>query len=299
MHDTVLYTTIYPGVEPYLPEWADSVSKQHDKNFDLVVGVDGVDTDILTRFLDKDVFPTWIFSKEGDTIAQIRQRSFEYVVSKYDIVIFVDSDDILMPTRVGSAKESILMNDVVACSLELIDKEGNDLGIHFHVDSEKSMETILPRFNILGLSNTTYRANTLKKCLPIPKECVLIDWFLAIKAWLSGAKIAFDPVCHMFYRQHNQNIACTVQPFSSEQILKSTKLVLDHYGLIFKYILPFQHEYLALFEKARTEINGFFIAVNEDRQLLEKYVSALNQLPQTHIWWSCVANPQLEEIWKN
>ena len=35
-----LYTTIYPGVEPYLADWIHSVDAQTDRAFDLWVGLD-------------------------------------------------------------------------------------------------------------------------------------------------------------------------------------------------------------------------------------------------------------------
>ncbi len=38
-----LCTTIYPGVEAYLPDWYRSVRAQTDRDFQLWVGLDGID----------------------------------------------------------------------------------------------------------------------------------------------------------------------------------------------------------------------------------------------------------------
>ncbi len=38
-----VYTTIYPGVEPFLSEWYTTVQEQIDNHFDLWIGVDGLE----------------------------------------------------------------------------------------------------------------------------------------------------------------------------------------------------------------------------------------------------------------
>jgi hypothetical protein len=299
MSKTALYTTIYPGVEQFLPDWAASVMKQTYHNFDIVVGVDGVSIDNLAGLLKTDKPVQWIVGGPGFTPAQIRQLALEEMIPFYNAVVFADSDDILEADRIESALMNLVNYDVTACGMRLIDERGLDLKMLFQFDSLETLDSVLPRFNMFGLSNSAYRTEVLRRCLPIPHECVLVDWFLATKAWLEGARMGFDSTCLMAYRQFSRNTARVIPPFSAEEILTATQLVLDHCRLVFRYIVPAYPNSVAIFEKARLEIEEFALKINRDQNLLDRYVDQLNQLPRAHLWWSCVAHPQLEMIWKN
>lgn len=111
---TALYTTFYPAAKPYLQTWADSVAIQSDQDFDLWIAVDNVSV--------KDVaLPRanihWLHATADDTPASLRHRAFEEIIQAYDVVIFVDSDDILLPERVVAAKEALKSYDVYGCAL--------------------------------------------------------------------------------------------------------------------------------------------------------------------------------------
>jgi len=296
---TALYTTIYPGVERFLGAWATSVAEQDDPNFDLVVGVDSLRPDGLAALLRDRPPITWIPGKPGDTPAQVRQRAFDYIVSEYDAIVCVDSDDVLYRTRVKAAKAMLSSHDVVACSLKLIDEAGTDLGIKLGLEPGSSASTILPRYNVFGLSNTSWNTAALKPCLPVPDECVLVDWYLATGGWFSGARMAFDASCQMAYRQYCGNTARVLRPFTNSQIVTATNLVLSHYDLVFGKLIPAHAEHRPIFEEARQYVCEFHDVIVADTKLLENYVAALNKLTDEHIWWSCVAHPKLEQLWKN
>lgn len=294
-----LYTTVYPGVEKYLSTWYSSVCSQTDKNFDIWIGIDKIEVSSVISAMGADPLATWVKAAKGDTPAQIRQKAIIEMVAKYPAVIFVDSDDILEATRVEAARDALEINDVNGCALRLIDENGDDLGMIFKPTDGANVASILPYSNVFGLSNTAYGTQILKKCLPIPAECVLVDWFLITRAWALGAHLNFDFTFRMAYRQHSRNIAGVLPPFSAKQIMLATENVLNHYKCVLTYIPNLLPEYRNKIEESHKNVEAFYKSITGSRDILNLYVSSLNQLSSNHIWWDFVANPKLEEIWKN
>ena len=174
----------------------------------------------------------WVPSEPGNTPAQIRQRSLAQIVEDFDAVVLVDSDDILHPTRVAAARAALQTSELAACALRLVDQDRQDLGMTLTLPERAVPDNILPRNNVFGFSNSAYRSELLRRCLPIPADVALVDWFLATKAWLMGARLAFDPVVRMDYRQHGANMAPIRFPFDANQVIRDTKKVREHYRLL-------------------------------------------------------------------
>ncbi|WP_231476870.1 hypothetical protein, partial [Methanoculleus sp. MH98A] len=199
---------------------------------------------------------------------------------------------------VSAAQAALQHCDGYGCSMSIISEDGRDLAIEFNRPQKKSFQDILLRNNIFGLSNTAYRSEILRKCVPFPKNCVLLDWFIATRAMNNKANMLFDDVARMKYRQHSANTARVLPPFSAEQILYATRLVLQHYDMILGCIpelSPFFRMQIPLFQN---EVLEFYNCMIQCPGLLDKYIERLNKLPAKHIWWSCVAHPDLEELWR-
>ncbi len=293
-----LYTTVYPGVERYLSSWYGSVKDQTDHDFDLWIGIDGLEVNTVLAAMGAEPSATWVRAEQGDSPAQIRQRAIERMVNKYAAVVFVDSDDLLAPTRLEAARKSLEQSDVTGCAMRIIDDRGNDLEAIFKPPAGVDVATILPRNNVFGLSNTAYRSQLLRRCLPLPPKCVLLDWFLVTYAWTLGARLAFDFTCRMAYRQHSNNLGRVLLPFTSQQILAATELVLNHYECVLTHITELQPKFKNKLKSTRSRVNLFYRSITSSPAILRQYVGAFNQLPSNHImWWQCVAHPQLEKIW--
>jgi len=295
----VLFTTVYPEGEKYLPDFFTSIDRQDDKEFDLVIGLDRLKTNDVEEYIPKGISIRYIERNPTESNILMRQRAIKMMVKKYTYILFVDSDDILLPTRVSAARHFLELCDVYGCAMRIIDEQGKDLNILFHPPCKSSISTVLPRFNIFGMSNTAYSSKILEKCLPFPEECVLLDWFVATKAWMNDASFIFDSTERMKYRQHSQNTARVLPPFTPEQIIKATHLVLQHYDLILKYMSPPSNKKYIQIKNAQQYICAFDKAINNSPEKFQEYIRKLNKLPPNHIWWSCVAHPELEEIWKN
>jgi hypothetical protein len=293
-----LFTTVYPGVEKYLRVWYESVAQQSDSNFDLWIAVDLLTPADVINAIGTDPHARWIEASPGDTPAQIRQTAIEQMVDNYSAVVFVDSDDLLFPTRVEAARSALESNDVYGCAMTIIDESGSDLGLKFQSPTD-DFSTLLPTTNVFGLSNTAYRSETLKACLPIPAECVMVDWLLATRAWADGATLHFEKSPHMAYRQYAENTARVLPPFSVDQILLATERVIAHYEMLYEAINHPATEHHVLLSQAEKTARQFQTAITSSRTTLNRYLTELDTLPHDHVWWSCVAHPKLENVWKN
>jgi hypothetical protein len=294
-----IFTTTYPEGKPFLPDFFRSVSDQTDGDFDLWIGLDRLREAELGEFVSNDYPVTCIERKSGESNISLRQRAVERMIEKYEGIVFVDSDDILLPSRVSAARSALKHYDVYGCAMHIIDEKGNDKQNSFHMPHDADFSTLLPRFNIFGMSNTGYSSEILKKTLPFPDDCILLDWFVATRAWAHDARLVFDQAERMQYRQYSLNTARVLPPFTREQIIKSTGLVLQHYNLVLHNITELPDAKRILLEQAQSYVISFNDSITQFPERLTDYVVKLNRLPAHHIWWSCVAHPKLEAIWKN
>ncbi len=295
----VVYTTIYPGVEKYLGSWFESVCAQSDSDFDLFIALDGLEVHDVFSSAGSSFEAEWFRAEEGDTPASLRGGAWAVLAQKYEAIILVDCDDVLEPCRVARAKEFLGRYDMVACQSRLIDSEGRSLPggiVHGSLNFEGSD---LLSTNVFGLTNSSCRGSLLKRLLPIPKSCRLVDWYLATKAWLDGARMAVDHACGMAYRQHENNLARVTYPFSPENILNAAKMVLLHYDIVLENLMDQHPAYSRQFGQRRNEVADFCQAMKNDSRLLRRYADAFNKSGIEYAWWACVAHPDLESVWKN
>ncbi len=300
MTTLALYTTMFPGCERYLRSWHESLIDQTDRGFRLWVGLDELSIDAVTSAMGGDPGAFWVQGEEGDTPAQIRQRALEQIVLSHDSVVLVDSDDVLHPTRVAVARGHLQKSQLVGCALRLVDERGEPHGGLIALPSAARCEDVLPRGNVFGLSNSAYRTQLLRQCLPIPPSVSLVDWYLATRAWLLGASMAFDNEVGMDYRQHGANMVKVKPPYTSQQIKADTERVLKHYELLLsalpRHSLP---ERVASLNRAAEDTGRFYRRVVLEPGLLVEYADALNALVIEPIWWSWVACPSLRGMWES
>lgn len=294
-----VYTTVYPGVEPWLPTWADSIAAQTDRRFDLCIGLDALEPDAVQAAAGRPLAAEWMEANPGDTPARIRSRAIEYLAGRYAAVVFVDSDDLLHPSRIAAARLMLDGADVCGCALDIMDPGGRPVGVVFPAPPGADAASLLPRYNAFGLSNTAYRSDTLQHCLPIPDECELVDWLLATRAWSAGARLSFDDTPRMRYRQYPANVAPVLQPFSEGQVVAATARVLAHYRCVLDGGWPVPAGNRRALERERARVAAFDRAARRRPGMLAAYVEALNALPPVVIWWWLVAHPELEAVWSS
>jgi hypothetical protein len=294
-----VYTTIYPGVESYLAEWYRSLCEQTDKDFQLWIGLDELEKESIQNLLGPELKANWIEAPLGATPAEIRQISLARIVETSSEVVLVDSDDLLHPTRIEAARSALQSSELAGCALRLADQNGKNLDSVFNLSPLLQPEHAFPRNNIFGFSNSAFRCELLRRILPIPANAVLVDWFLASRAWLLGAKLAFDREPRMAYRRHPGNTALIMLPFSPDQVRSAAVLVCHHFRLLLAEpsaeFIPDRYIELKRVARDVEEFNQHMILNPTE---LEGYVEAFNALAPPQIWWSCVAYPALSHFWR-
>lgn len=299
-HQTSLavYTTVYPGVEQYLVDWYDSVRRQTDQDFQLWIGLDTLDRQSIQKMLGYDLQARWVMVPYGSTIAQVRQLALSEIVEACSGVVLVDSDDVLHPSRVAAARAGLAASELEGCALSLVDQHGNDLGLTFDLPAQVGPDEVFPRNNVFGFSNSAFRSDLLRRCMPIPAGAVLVDWFLSTRAWLLGATLTFDRVARMDYRQHPANTARVRPPFGPEQVISDTALVRHHFDTVLAEMGPqFLADRIAALRCVAAEVEAFYQQIVLHVGQLNEYVQALNQSHPAPLWWSSVANPALKQMW--
>lgn len=300
MQRLAAYTTIYPGAVPYLAEWHSSVTVQTDRDFKLWIGLDGIDSTAVESAIGASLDAVWTPSKPNNTPAGIRQDCLARIVETFDAVVLVDSDDILHPTRIAAARAALKEYELAGCALRLVDRNGQDLGTALTIPQHISPESILPRNNAFGFSNSAYRSELLRRCLPVPSNVTLVDWFIASRAWLMGARIGFDTIVRMDYRQHGENTAPIRFPYDTDQVIRDTKRVIEHFHLLqatpTEGVLP---DRWAQVQEAASEVQRFSERILAQPDKLKEYVRNLNALDRKVIWWWDVAQPALRSLWKD
>lgn len=298
MSRLAVYTTLYPGVEGYLADWFRSLLRQTDQDFQLWIGVDQLPLSAIERALGSRPKAHWVAASPGDSPARVRQRALAQLVRRCDAVVLVDSDDILHPSRVRAARDALSASHVAGCALRVVDESGGDLGIVMRPPGGTQGDQVLPRNNIYGLSNSAYDCATLRRCLPIPDDAVLVDWFLVTRAWLIGARLGFDPTVRMHYRQHASNTARVRPPFTQRRVVQDTERVRAHFDIVRSApptgSLP---ERLRQLDDVGADVERFAWQVVADPEVLDRYVHELNNSEIEPLWWSCVAHPSLRHMW--
>jgi hypothetical protein len=133
----------------------------------------------------------------------------------------------------------------------------------------------------------------------VPAGCTLIDWFLATRAWVNGARLSFDEEPEMYYRQHASNTARVLLPLTAAQVLEGTRRVLDHYGHVLESGMPGPPWKQGRLVAAWRQALQFYRSVSGSAARLNRYVRALGELRPPRVWWWFVAHPDLEDLWRD
>jgi hypothetical protein len=291
-------TTIHPGVLAFVRDWHESLLAQTDGEFSLWIALDGLEPGDVRAAIGDMPDATWVHAQPHESPAAIRQRLLSRAVERCDGIVLVDSDDVLHAHRVRAARAALAGADLTACALRLVDSTGKDLGSRLSLPPGVKPEQALPRYNVFGLSNTAWRTSLLRRCLPIPGEVEIVDWYLATRAWLLGARLHFDHVPAMDYRQHAANMLGAGGAVAPEQVVRDARRAGRHFRLVAAAApvgsLPGRLGELA---SVAEDVDCFLARITEDPAILGDYVMALNALHLPPLWWSSVAHPALRRIW--
>lgn len=290
-----IYSTCYPSVVKYLPKWLESVLAQSDQKYVLCIGMDGVEEEVVTRYLDPNIAIRFIHANAGDTPASLRSKAFGILTEEFSELILTDMDDLLLPSRVEAARTQLESVGMSCCAMQIL---RNDVILSKPVlDPIGTTEELLST-NVFGLSNTAWRSSLLRSCLPIPAKCTLVDWLIATRAIGRGERVYRDSTQRMIYRVHADSMATIIPPFSEDYLIRATKLVLEHYEILLDDVkhgidLPFSG-----IEQRHSYCKFFLESMVTNSRVRAEYTKTINNINIAPKWWSCVAHPDLEHIWK-
>lgn len=298
-----LYSTVFPAVLPFVGSWYHSVLRQEDQAFTVHLALDGVSPADVAEAVGGTIEAEFTTAARGDTPALVRQRAWTDLCDRFDLVVMVDADDVLHPSRVAGAIQALESADVDACALRLVDREGRPLGATLGPGAGRTMGDCaawLPYRNLFGLSNTAYRTDYLRRWLPLPPDITAVDWYLATRACWDGATLTFDPVPRMDYRQHGRNIGRVLPPFDGAYLERATEVVLRHQQALLS--LPLDAAGAAVrrgIARRVAEVKAFSDAMR-DATRRSDYLEAINEPRRAvYAWWEVVAMPELETLWTN
>jgi hypothetical protein len=287
-HKTCLFTVIYPGCEPYLPRFFESVSDQTRDDFDLLILNDGLENPmqhIPVREKRLTLIPV------SGTIAKVREEGIRILEnSDYETVIFADADDFMSANRVDASILALEEAEIYVNDVSTVDEQGN--AMHSMLFSGRLGEefTIDPSFltdkNIMGLGNTAVRKDALIP-MKIPSDTIAVDWYYFTHLLLSGRSALFKNESVTFYRQHDANTA-GLGRITPERFRHALKVQLQHA----ESLSGFSDVYIIRHEKLLT-LRKFL----ESDANLERYLEHLKQnLPASLFWWEEVKTLDSPEI---
>lgn len=206
----------------YLPELLNSLEQQTYSDWRLIVRDDGSTDETLS------LIECWAKSHQGnvhvlqDDFTRLGScGNFAALMARSDgpYFMFCDQDDVWLPDKIARLCAAIWAAEeeygrstpiLVHTDLILVDKDLNTISNSFWgrqrliwPDPKEPWKTIVMQNVVTGcalIGNAALR----EAGLPIPREAIMHDWWLALIAATSGRIIA-DPKPSVLYRQHGTN----------------------------------------------------------------------------------------------
>jgi len=203
--ETVFFTVCYPKALIYLDDFFQSLLKQTDRDFDVLVVNDSCGP-LESRLKPYGNLQIIEVPATG-SLAQVRQIGFDAVFSKgYKQIVFGDFDDCFSPHRVVTVKMLLKDWDIVVNDLNFF---GNREEKEYFSQRIKNgfqihLKDILEK-NFMGFSNTAARVERLKGI--VLADTIAVDWYLFSRLLARGAKAVFCAKSLTDYRQHTENMA--------------------------------------------------------------------------------------------
>lgn len=217
--DITILMALY-NCENYVKEQVESLFNQSYKNWKLIIR-DDCSNDNAVNIIKKyeTEYPDKIKIIEGtENIGACQNFNKLLECSHSDYIMFCDCDDFWMPQKIEVTlkhmikTESIYGSDtpiLVHTDIKVADKDLNilseSLWNYQNIDPEKglTLNTLLIRNTITGCT-IMINKKLMELALPIPKETIMHDWWLALVAATFG-KISFIKEPTILYRQHGMN----------------------------------------------------------------------------------------------
>lgn len=275
----VLLST-YNG-EKYLKEQLDSLQNQTYKDFEIIARDDGSCDKTLKILKSYDI--KIIESTKNLGAKKSFSTLLEYAVANSDskYFMFCDQDDVWESDKIDKTLvkiqelEKLYGNEkplLVHTNLEVVDENLESIS-----NSMWEYENILPQynsFNRLLIQNTITGCTMMLnrklalKCLHIPAEAIMHDWWIGLVASHFG-KIGYITTPTIKYRQHDKN---TIGAKAKNKV--STM----------KYILGFAYNFV---KRDKEYINTLQVTIDQARGFYKVYKNELDKKTQNMLEEFC------------
>lgn len=268
-----LVSFIYPLIEKYLEDFFLSLKKQNTEKVDYIIVDDKYNKKI------KNFSGTILKAPDNLSIVEVRTWIIEKLIKEeYELVIFLDADDIMESNRINKIIEEYEKTDkkygFYYNALFLL-KEKKDFYGGQLPNILTDIEQIL-NGNCIGMSHTAINLKIVKKALKNflpPSNIIAYDWVLHSFLLLNGFKgKKVDTIT--YYRIYENNIAGKVEN-NEKKILLGLKVKRNHYSELKKYNEVFVKKYLDILQTEE------YILKNG----IEKYMELLNNGKKEVYWW--------------
>lgn len=268
-----LVSFIYPLIEKYLEEFFLSLKSQNAEKVDYIIIDDKYNKKI------KNFSGTILKTPDNLSIIEVRTWIIEKLIKEeYELVIFLDADDIMESNRINKIieeyektdkKYGFYYNDLFLLK-EKKDFYGGELP-NILTDIEQILNG-----NCVGMSHTAINLKIVKKALKNflpPSNIIAYDWLLHSFLLLNGFKgKKVDTIT--YYRIYENNIAGKIEN-NEKKILLGLKVKRNHYYELKKYNEMFVKKYLEILQTEE------YILKNG----IEKYMELLNNGKKEVYWW--------------
>jgi glycosyltransferase involved in cell wall biosynthesis len=199
----------------FLRDAIDSALQQDYRNTEVIVVDDGStddSRDVILSYGDQ-LIP--IFKENG---GQASAMNVGFQRSRGEIVIFLDADDMLLPSTVGRVAEVFRNHPGVAkvmYRMEIVDGSGTPTGTikpsaHLPLRSGDLRRQVLSfPFDMtwMATSGNAFSARVLRDLLPVPEEPfrILADFYLSHTSALHGPVVFLPGEVGVYYRVHGGN----------------------------------------------------------------------------------------------
>lgn len=192
---------------PYFRQQLESIHSQEGVKVDLLVRDDG-STDQTQSFLDAEQAAGRLRWYTGSNIGPA--RSFMDLLAHAggaDLYAFSDHDDVWLSDKLRSAADAVGKEQEPAlyfCQTKLVDAELNELPQIRLRPRLTYGEALVYQF-VGGLTMVMNEALRQLVCSYEPRYLRMHDIWIYDIALSIGAKVVFDPIPHVLYRQHDTN----------------------------------------------------------------------------------------------
>ncbi len=290
METVEILLATYNG-EQFLRLQLDSIFAQSYKTFRLIIRDDG-STDATLAIIKEyqNLYPDkiYLFRDENKQVGAIQNFSLLLQNSEADYIFLCDQDDIWHENKMSLSLQKIKSMESAQPQLPILvhhDMEVIDESNEWLHASKWTLENNNPKHNklqyLLG-SNHVQGCTVLinkalrQQLLPIPKEAVMHDHWLALLA-VSIGKIGYLPEALGKYRIHAQNVTGQTRN-EKKRSFTSNKNINKLYSSLFLQASAFLQQYRQLLSDSATNLIQNFLNLQTAGFLKRKYLIIANSL---------------------